>query len=174
MTRNTKASFSFLFALGLSFSFQSPTAQAATDLRQISKFVCTSVDEDTQIIVTYSQSSDQAMGPRAVEMSVLNPSISEPNRLTARFQQQTGLLNNSGSVVVGYVDLSSADSARRGRKIGGTVLGALHSIVLDIDISYAQQSLNGTNNRYAAQAVYLKTNGQKLTQDFECVGSLNH
>lgn len=137
------------------------------DVARADGFACTSVDQDTKIAVYFDEANKGNAGPRASRMVVTDPTVSVKRQLIAQFAAADGLLNNSGSVVIAYVDLNHPDSSRRGEHVGGTVLGALSSIVLDIDFTYEEPVEDGTE--LSAQVVYLKRNGEELTQDFDCV-----
>lgn len=136
-------------------------------LSQASGFVCASVDQDTKIIVHFDANpAPDDSGPRALKMIMLDPTVSVRNQLIAQFSSADGLLNNSRGVIVAYVDLNHPDSSRRGERVGGTVLGALSSIILEIDYAYEEPLAEG--EQFSGQVVYLKRNGKELTQDFDC------
>jgi hypothetical protein len=136
---------------------------------QASDFACTSVDQDTRIDVSI-ESDAAAQGHRAITMSIFDLNVSEPRQLIAKFVAADGLLNiNNNGVIIADVDLTNPNSSRRGERIGGTVLGALKSIVLDIDFSYQEAFKKGTG--LSATVTYVKRNGEELVQDFDCIAN---
>lgn len=147
---------------------------AATALVSLSNawgsgFDCTSVDEDLQIRVVFTpiHPDGSHREPRVKEMTVLDPNLTAPFQHVATFLAADGLLTNEGGNIEAVVDLRFPGSARAGERIGGTKLGSLKTVTLDIDFSYTEPSNDGAH--YAAQAVYLKRNGESLEQDFDCV-----
>ncbi|MES2856957.1 MAG: hypothetical protein V4692_13905 [Bdellovibrionota bacterium] len=134
-----------------------------------SGFICMSVDEDTQIRVEFTPIHPDGSNrePRIKEMTVSDPNVTLPYQHIATFFAADGVLTNDGGLIEGVVDLRFPGTSRRGERIGGTKLGALKTITLDIDFSYTEPSNDGSH--YAAQATYLKRNGESLNQDFDCV-----
>lgn len=129
-------------------------------------FVCTGVDQDVRFEIDFASTHDQ-QGPRVQTMSIFDPYVSKRHSLIARFSSADGLLNYTGGAVIATVDLAHPDSSRRGERIGGTLLGALRLIVVEIDFSFEQRALNGV--QLGATATYIKNNGEQLTQDLDCV-----
>lgn len=143
-------------------------AFAVPSLARAEGFTCTSVDQDTKINVYFEPGTGHnESGPRASKMIISDPTVKPKNQFVAAFKAVDGLLNNSESVIVAYVDLSNPLSSRRGERVGGTTLGSLHSIILDIDYSYQEPVKFGT--QLAGQVIFLKNNGEELTQDFDCI-----
>lgn len=139
-----------------------------TSMAKAEGFICHSVDQDARIDVYFDPADPAAgRGPRARSLVISDPMVSAKRSLVAQFDAADGVLVNEGSVVTAYVDLTNPKSSRRGEKIGGTVLGALKSILIDIDYSYQESVQDGT--RFSAMVVYTKVNGDELVQDFDCV-----
>lgn len=131
-----------------------------------SGFLCVSVDQDTQIEVYFSSASSELEEPPVERMEIKDLMVSPRHQLIAKFHAADGVLSKSGNTIVAHVDLSLPDSSRRGERVGGTVLGALRSIQMEIDFSYQEPVQDGT--RFAALVTYLKRNGEELAQDFDC------
>lgn len=105
--------------------------------------------------------------PQALAMRVSDPNVSVERSEIAMFEFADGLLNNTGSVLVGYVDLANPKTGRKGERIGGTTLGQLRSVMVTLDIDFNRPSASG--QRHSAQAVYLKKIGEELVQDLDCL-----
>jgi hypothetical protein len=76
-------------------------------------------------------------------MVVSDPEVRDGDKTIARFTDTKGTVTNSGATYTADVDLRFSDSNKAGRLIGGTKLGQLDTIVLDVDFSYAQPVDNG-------------------------------
>lgn len=130
------------------------------------KVSCEGVDGEVrfEILIEIPNESDS---PQALTMRVSDPNVSNDRSEIANFEFGEGLLNNTGGVLVGYVDLSNPKTGRKGERIGGTTLGQLRSVMVTLDIDFNTASVAG--KVYAAQAVYLKKIGEELVQDLDCV-----
>jgi hypothetical protein len=129
-------------------------------------FVCISVDDDTRIDVYLTEIDTQGPAPTASKLVVSDPNRTPRYRHIATFDVADGQLQTTGTQIHALVDLSKPGTARGGERIGGTKLGLLTGLVLDIDISYQEPIKEGV--RYSAEVVYLKKSGQELSQDFDC------
>lgn len=136
-------------------SFSSASALA-------SGFSCMSVDRNERMDLFFDSLEE---GSQATELVILNPNVSRRRQHIATFSAADGLLKTQGRSVEAMVDTSFPESSRKGERIGGTTLGSLASVKLEIDAQ--EQLLAG--KAFAAQATYLKTSGQVLTQDFDCI-----
>jgi hypothetical protein len=90
----------------------------------------------------------------------------------ARFTGTNETLTNVGASYEATVDLRFNDSNLAGRNIGGTKLGMLKTIALDIDFSYstplaAGETVDGT-------LTLIKRNGEELTHKVECTRYLKN
>ncbi|HVK60759.1 MAG TPA: hypothetical protein VM432_04375 [Bdellovibrionales bacterium] len=134
-----------------------------------SGFNCTSVDQDTMIEVVFTpiHPDGSHREPRVKQMTVSDPNVTEPFRHIATFLASDGLLTNEGGSIEAIVDLRFPGSSRKGERLGGTKLGALKTITLNIDFTYTEPTSNGAH--YAAEATYVKRNGEEFQQDFDCV-----
>lgn len=135
---------------------------------------CISVDGDTALDILFQIEEDRY---RAVWMVASDPTVSVANTEIARFEADEGLLVNSDTLVVAHVDPKNPKTGRKGERIGGTVLGALTKITLDIDVdlfavnsSSAAAEAVTVPSRFSAQATYFKRNGDQFDQDFDCSG----
>lgn len=129
-------------------------------------FVCVSVDEDTRIDVYLTELDPEGPAPSASKVVVSDPNRTPRHRHIATFTVEDGLLQTSGTQIHAIVDASKPGTSRGGERIGGTRLGLLSGLVLDIDVSYQEPIEEGV--RYAAEVTYLKKNGEQLNQDFDC------
>lgn len=134
--------------------------------------ICVSVDQNVRIEIAYSTSSQvssSALG--SVEsMAVIDPTVSERHQLVAKFVANDGqwrVLDAHDNTITAYVDLRYPGSSRKGERIGGTVLGALEMIQVDLDFTYRDWIDSGA--RLSAVVTYGKRNGEKLHQDFDCL-----
>lgn len=126
--------------------------------------LCDSLDGDTHFQVDLEEGvANEA--PTALDMFVYDPTVSEANSLIAHFDAEDGLLNNTNGVLVGYVDPKNPKTGRKGERIGGTRLGALRSVMLDLNIDLISKR---SRKAYSGQAIYLKKNGDQLVQDLTC------
>ncbi|MES2963676.1 MAG: hypothetical protein V4760_07275 [Bdellovibrionota bacterium] len=130
-------------------------------------FVCISVDDDTRIDVYLTKFDTDGPAPTASKLVVSDPNRTPRYRHIATFDVADGVLQSTGTQVHATVDLTKPGTARAGERIGGTKLGLLIGLVLDIDVSYQEPIKEGV--RYSAEVTYLKKSGQELTQDFDCI-----
>lgn len=129
--------------------------------------VCQGLDGDVvfEILVDKSKSK-----PHALAMRVSDPTVSVQLQEIAFFDVQDQQLESKvedGVVrVIGRVDLKNPLTGRKGERVGGTVLGALGSITVDLDIDFQQTST--PRKRHAGLVTYLKKNGEDFVQDLDC------
>ncbi|CAN5397222.1 hypothetical protein BH10BDE1_BH10BDE1_19660 [soil metagenome] len=130
------------------------------------KVSCEGVDGEVrfELVIEIPNESDS---PKALSMRVSDPNVSNDRSEIANFEFAEGLLNNTGGVLVGYVDLSNPKTGRKGERIGGTTLGQLRSVMVTLDMDFNTALVAG--KVYSAQAVYLKRIGEELVQDLDCV-----
>lgn len=131
---------------------------------------CEGVDGEVRFEIFF-ETVNTTLGPQALAMRVSDPYVSEARTEIARFDFADGLLNNTGGVIVGYVDLANPKTGRAGERIGGTTLGQLRSIMVSLDGEALATAVFTmvSGKRYSAQAVYLKKIGQELVQDLDCM-----
>jgi len=143
---------------------------------------CVSVDGDTEIDILFQIEEDRYRG---VWMVASDPTVTPENSEIARFEAADGLLSNSDTLVVAHVDLRNPKTGRKGERIGGTVLGALKLIMLDLDVDLFELNASavaaggaasagtsveasGVPAKFSAQATYFKRNGDQHVQDLDC------
>lgn len=142
---------------------------------------CVSVDGDTELDILFQIEEDRYRG---VWMVASDPTVAPENAEIARFEAADGLLSNSDTLVVGHVDLRNPKTGRKGERIGGTVLGALKLIMLDLDVDLFELNASATADvaqpadtsiaaagvpaKFSAQATYFKRNGDQHVQDLDC------
>lgn len=137
-----------------------------------SGFTCLSVDRDTRINIMTDHPN---AGQIAQSLIVIDPSASTAKQVIATFAINDGLLQTTATefstLFTAHVDTSFPGSSRAGRKVGGTNLGSLESISLEVQTVTERRPtpLFDDGSMFAAQAIYKKKNGQELKQDFDCL-----
>lgn len=125
-----------------------------------------SVDRNERMDVFFDTLAE---GAAATQLVILDPTVSKRRQHVATFAAADGLLKTYGSnrslTVEASVDTSLPSSSRRGERLGGTTLGSLATVKLEID----GRGLLVAGSTFAAQATYVKNIGESLTQDFDCV-----
>jgi hypothetical protein len=144
-------------------------AAAAEDIGQgieqnIEIVTCLGTDGDVKFEVQLDRT--RAKFPIALAMRVSDPNVSVERQEIAFFDAQDGMLSTNGTEFIGYVSDFHPLTGRRGERIGGTVLGALKEVSLEVDVDFTQEP--GLRKRHAAVATYLKKNGEELVQDLDC------
>lgn len=129
--------------------------------------VCQGLDGDVVFEILLDKSKPK---PHALAMRVSDPTVSVEWQEIAFFDVQDEQLESKVEVdivrVVGRVDLRNPLTGRKGERVGGTVLGALNSITVDLDIDFRQTST--PRKRHAGLVTYLKKNGEDFVQDLDC------
>ena len=117
--------------------------------------------------VTVYNHTDASEGTRnAAVMIVSDSNINYGNKTIARFKDSSSTLSSSGASYVANVDLRFNDSSRKGELIGGTKLGQLDQIELDVDFSYGSPVEAGTTVPGTLSLV--KRDGDVITIDMDC------
>jgi hypothetical protein len=127
-------------------------------------FRCQTADESLNITV-YNQTSRDAGTRNAAVLIVSDPTVATGNRTIARFTADE-TLDNTGSSYDARVDLRYKDSNRRGEYIGGTRLGELRTINLDVAFSYANPVVEGSD--LPAVLTLVKRDGDEIVLDATC------
>jgi hypothetical protein len=147
-------------------------------------FVCTSLEQITQIEIHLTGTGsltpdvqpqdaqaqdfqDYRPSPRGKLMIVKDITLAPKRQLVATFSAKEGLLRTKDTSFIGRVDPKHPDTNNAGKRIGGTRLGQLETITVEIDYSFQEKVPQGV--RLAGQVTYSKTNGDDLAEDFECV-----
>ena len=136
---------------------------------------CLSVDRDTQAIVYLDQVGDnESASPQAKQLVFIDPELSERTHQLALFSKDDEVLSTEvmpkGHRFTGKVDLNISKIGHPGKRLGGTKVGLLESVALEIETITARQQIQifTEGSMYAAQVHYLKKSGQVLTHDFNC------
>lgn len=106
-------------------------------------FVCQTADGSVNV-KAYNQTIPTKGTRNAAVLVVSDPAINYGNKTIARFTAGHTVVN-TGSSYLANVDLRYNDSSRKGELIGGTKLGQLKQIKLDVDFSYAAPIEEGTD-----------------------------
>ena len=126
-------------------------------------FVCA----NDEIAVKVFNNTDPSIGTRTAAVMVLsNPQVGAGRKTIARFTDAHGLIESKGASYTSNVDLRFSDSSRKGELIGGTKLGELDTIQLDVDFNYNAPVAAGT--RVDAVLTLNKRNGQSIEIELEC------
>jgi len=126
-------------------------------------FVCKNED----LAVKVYNNIEPRIGTRAVAVMVISDrTVAYGRKTIARFTDLNGRISQKGASYLADVDLRYSDSSRKGELIGGTKLGELHTIQLDVDFSYARPVPAG---EFVGGTLTLnKRNGDTITLDLEC------
>lgn len=145
-------------ALILSIALAATSSTALAD-----GFVCANED----IAVKVFNNTDPKVGVRTdAVMVVSDRHVAVGNKTIARFTDVNGRISQKGASYLADVDLRFSDSARKGELIGGTKLGELDTIQLDVDFSYAAPVAAG--EMVDATLTLSKRNGQQIELALEC------
>lgn len=106
-------------------------------------FICSDANGDLRLKV-YDKTQPKEGTKDAAIMIVSNPSATPGNQTIATFNSDDSLLANDSSSYTAEVDLRYNTSNQAGADIGGTQLGQLKYITLDVDFSYSNPVPNGT------------------------------
>ena len=128
---------------------------------------------DGNLAVKVYNNTQAANGTRkAAIMVISDQSISYGDKTIARFTDVNGTLENSGATYAANVDLRFNDSDKKGRNIGGTKLGYIDTITLDVAFSYARPLVNGEETK--AQLLIAKRDGSQISIDMQCARYLKN
>lgn len=128
-------------------------------------FKCQTLEHD--LAVKVFNHTDANIGTRkAATMIISDLTVQEGRKTIAKFTDSNVTLSSSGATYVARVDLRYNDSGRKGENIGGTKLGELKNIIVDVDYSYAEPVEDGES--VLGTITLLKRNGEALEFDLEC------
>lgn len=116
-------------------------------------------------------------GTRSAAVMVLSqPSIQSPNKTIAKFSDANRTLNYKGyGKYEAKVDLRFNDSGRAGENIGGTKLGQLKSIILDLNFSYNTLDVELAKVSSVQGVIkYVKRDGDVLAETVTCARYLKN
>lgn len=138
-----------------------PVVSYAQDLEMVT---CLGIDGDVKFEVQIDRT--RARFPKALAMRVSDPNVSPARQEIAFFDVKNGLLSTDGNQFTGHVSDVHPLTGRRGERIGGTLLGALEQVTLEVDIDFSEEP--SARKRHAAVVTYIKKNGEELVQDLDC------
>jgi hypothetical protein len=125
----------------------------------------------TGINIKVFNHTDPNAGTRVAAVMVLsNPNIQSPNKTIAKFTSQNATLAYKGNGVwKAKVDLRYSDTSRKGELIGGTKLGQLSAVDLDLAFNYSSyetQLAQATQTNGVIR--YFKRNGDYNVESVTC------
>lgn len=128
-------------------------------------FVCQTLDESLNVKV-YNHVQPSEGTRNAAIMVVSDPNVQDGRKTIATFSDASGLLDNESTVYTSKVDLRFSNSDSKGELIGGTKLGQLKKIVLDVAFNYSYPMEAGDLTK---GTIHLhKRNGDIISLDAEC------
>ncbi len=129
-------------------------------------FICESAEQNLKVHV-YNQVQPE-LGTRSAAIMILSDTSVQVGRKTiATFNATDALLTNDGASYSAKVDLRFNNSGRKGENIGGTKLGELKNVILDVAFSYNEPVEAGTE--VAGQVTLQKRNGDQTSFPVSCV-----
>lgn len=134
-------------------------------------FVCES-QHDGLVIKVYNHTQPEEGVRNAAVMVASDSTIAQGNKTIAKFTDANLTLGNVGSVYTAKVDHRFNDSNRKGELIGGTKIGNLKYLVLDIDFSYARPVADGQAVR--ADLTLVKRDGGQIALAMTCARYLKN
>lgn len=134
-------------------------------------FSCETRAQDLNVKV-YNNTQASAGTRVAAVMVFSDPSVSYGRKTIAKFADTTGLLSSKGAHYEANVDLRFSDSSRKGENIGGTKLGEIDTIELDVDFNYSRPVAAGEEVR--GVLTINKRNGNAIVHDVDCVRYLKN
>ncbi len=114
-----------------------------------------------------------ASGTRnAAIMVVSDANVGRGNKTIASFSDVKNTLSSKSATYIANVDLRVSESNRKGELIGGTKLGYLSALVLEVNFSYVAPLAYG--DKTSALLTLVKRDGQKLVEDVVCTRYLKN
>lgn len=135
-------------------------------------FRCSDSSREGLNVTVYNHTNPSEGTRNAAVMVVSDSNINFGNKTIARFQDANSTIANNGAYYVANVDLRYNDSSRKGELIGGTKLGFLDQIKLNVEFSYAEPVEAGTTVPGTLSLV--KRNGEVINIDMDCVRYLKN
>lgn len=128
--------------------------------------VCDGVDGDIrfEILLRLTETGRA----RALAMRLSDPSVALGRSEIALFQASERTLIFRESVITGRIDPMNPKTNRAGERVGGTRLGELSTLSLDLRWPLAEVAQRQSGRRFGGQALYVKKNGDELVQDLDC------
>lgn len=119
--------------------------------------VCTGITESLRVRV-YNSAENSVM-------IVSDPSVAYGRQTIARFALDKGTLSTTETSYIGQVDRRFNELSREGENIGGTKLGELRQVILELGHE------QNTDGDLLAKVMLVKRNGSVLEHRMTCVDS---
>ncbi len=129
-------------------------------------FKCETRDGDL-VVKVYNHVQPEEGTRNGAVMVISDKNVQLGRKTIARFTDVNSTLKSKGALYMAKVDLRFADSRRKGELIGGTKLGQLANISLDVDFKYNRPLEDGEET--TGELVLDKRNGDSITLDVDCV-----
>ena len=123
-------------------------------------------------IQAYNHTNPNAGTRSAAVLVVSDANVGYGNKTIASFNAEKGVLASQDLTYTAKVDLRMVESNRRGENIGGTKLGYLAAIKLDVDFTYSRPVPEGT--RVQGLLTLIKRDGTRLYQNATCTRYLKN
>ena len=133
---------------------------------QASGYVC-SADLGALKVQVYNQVQPELGTRNGAVMILSDNEVGHGNKTIAKFTSASGLLASRNFTYTANVDLRFSDSSRKGELIGGTKLGELDKIVLDVHDAFLIAERE-EGNEVSAELTLVKRNGQEINLDATC------
>lgn len=134
-------------------------------------FVCD--NEEQQVRVKVYDHTQASEGTRTAAIMILSDlTVSDGSKTTAKFEAQDSLVSNKGAAYTANVDLRFNNSNLKGRNIGGTKLGMLDTITLDLNYSFNQPVENGAE--VEGVLILSKRDGSDIRLNMTCTRYLKN
>lgn len=134
-------------------------------------WVCGTTDSELKIQVYNHVDADRGTRNAAV-MVISDKSVRGGNKTIASFSDAEGSLTNSGATYLARVDRHIAEGGRVGEYIGGTRLGYVRTVLLDVYFNYGRPVRDGL--LVNGKLVLEKLNGQTVTKHVGCARYLKN
>lgn len=134
-------------------------------------FECEATAADLAVKVYNHVNAEEGTRNAAI-MILSNPAVKKGNKTIAVFQDANGVLENEGVQYTANVDLRFRDSKRKGELVGGTKLGFLDTISLNVGFAYGQDVEDG--DFLPGTITLVKRDGKVIHLDAECTRYLKN
>lgn len=139
-------------------------------IAQADGFKC--ITESGLNIKVYNHTQPASGTRNAAIMVVSDANVGLGNKTIASFSDVKNTLSSKSATYTAKVDLRVLESNRKGELIGGTKLGYLAALVLDVHFSYAAPLAH--SEKTTAQLMLVKRDGQKLIEEAVCTRYLKN
>lgn len=160
------ATFSFflIILVMVNVAMANSLAASAGTAPQSEGVTCLGLDGDVKFEILVDRTYPRL--PVALAMRISDPNVSAEREEIAFFDRADGLLVTDGLQFTGLVSDAHPLTSRRGERVGGTVLGALQKVSVELDIDFTESI--SPRKRHAATVTYIKKIGEELVQDLDC------